>query len=91
MTIAARETIQLKGLAREKLDALKRKAKHMGMSPASYVKWLVEKDVAISEEARTRTFAEIMGPGRVMDEDELDALVEKAKAEHHARVSKKKR
>ena len=89
MTIAA-DTIQIKGLGRRKIDALARKAKDRGMSPAVYVKKLVEEDLAISEAARTKTFAEIMGPGKEVDEDEVDRLVEQAKVRHHEKMGRKK-
>lgn len=78
MTIAT-ETLQLKGLGRHKLDELARKAKHLGLTPEKYLKRLVEEDLAISDAARTRTFAQIMGPSQQVDEDEVDRLVERAK------------
>ena len=90
MTIASTDILLVKGLGRHKLEELARKAKRLGITPAKYVRQLVEEDLAISEEARTKTFAELMGPGREVDEDEIDRLVESAKTRHHARTTRKK-
>ena len=90
MTIAA-DIIQVKGLGRHKIDKLAQKAKRLGMTPERYIKQLVEEDLAISDEARTKSFAEIMGPGKDIDEDEIDSLVEKAKTQNHIKTARKKR
>ena len=84
------DTLQLKGLGRQKLGELSRKAKRLGLTPEKYLKRLVEEDLAISHEARTKTFAQIMGPGEDVDEQELDRLVESAKARHHEKTTKKR-
>lgn len=83
--------IRVKGLGRQKRNALAAKAKRLGMTSEAYVKQLVEEDLAISHEARTKTFTQIMGPGREIDETELDQLVDRARTEHHARKVKKGR
>ena len=90
MNTTARD-IRVKGLGRQKRNALAAKAKRFGMTADAYVKHLVEEDLAISQEARTRTFAELMGPGREVDEAELDKLVDRARTEHHARKGRKGR
>ncbi len=89
MTMAP-STLQLKGLGRHKLDELTRKARRLGLTPEKYLRRLVEEDLAISHEARTKTFAEIMGPGGEVDEEEVDRLVEKAKARHHERTGRRR-
>jgi hypothetical protein len=92
MATTAADTLQVKGLGRHKLDELTLRARRLGMTPEKYVKRLVEEDLAISAEARGMTFAEIMGTGRKVDEEELDRLVEKARVRHHVvRATKKKR
>ncbi len=65
------------------MSALTNRAKRLGMTPEGYVKQLVEEDLAIAQEARTKTFAEILGPGTEVDEAEVDRLVELAKTQHH--------
>ncbi|HEY4329774.1 MAG TPA: hypothetical protein VGN88_08560 [Phycisphaerae bacterium] len=91
MTLAVTDSLQVKGLGRHKMEVLARKAKRLGVTPGKYVKMLVEEDLAISEEARTKTFAEIMGPGREVDEEEVDRLVERAKARHHEKMTRKRK
>jgi len=90
MAAATAHSLEVKGLGRCKLDELARKARRLGLTPEKYVKRLVEEDLAISHEARTKTFAEIMGPGQEVDEEELDRLVERAKTRHHERASKRR-
>jgi hypothetical protein len=88
MTTAA---LQVKGLSQKKLAALAARAKRLGLTPEGYVKQLVEDDLEISEEARTKTFAEIIGPGQPVDEDELDCVVERIRTRLHNKTAKKKR
>ncbi|HUO06778.1 MAG TPA: hypothetical protein VM008_00460 [Phycisphaerae bacterium] len=83
-------TLRIKGLKRRNVDELARKAKLFGLTPERYVKQLLEEDLAISHEARTKTFAQIMGRKQDIDEDELDRLVEQAKHSHHEKSSRKK-
>ena len=45
----------------------------------------MEEDLAIDRAARTTTLADIVGPGRQIDEDELDRLVDEARTRHHQR------
>ena len=90
---AAPHTIQLRGLGQRKMGELSRKAKRLGMTPEKYLKRLVEEDLAISHEARTKTFAQIMGGSRNLgeeEEEEIDRLVERAKTQYHERKSKKR-
>jgi hypothetical protein len=82
-------TLQVKGLAKRQMAAVAERAGRLGMTPERYLRHLVEEDLAISREAKTTTFAELMGPGRVVDEQELDRLVEAAKAKYHRRTSRK--
>lgn len=82
--------MQLKGLGKQRIAEVARCAKHLGMTPEDYLKHLLEEDLAISRAARTTTLAELMGPGREVDEQELDRLVEAAKAKHHRRASRKR-
>jgi hypothetical protein len=65
------------------------RAGKLGMTPERYVKYLVEEDLAISPEAKTTTFDELMGLGRKVDEREIDRLVEAAKTKYHQRVARK--
>lgn len=90
-TTAIPTSLHLKGLGRQKMRALAEKAQRLGMTPERYLKQLVEEDLAIVREARAKSFEQILGPGRQVDEDELDRLVEQARNEHHRRVTRRKR
>jgi hypothetical protein len=85
MATATAKPLQVNGLGRHKLDELTQKARRLGLTPEKYVKRLVEEDLAVSHEARTKTFAQIMGTSQETDEEELDRLVERAKTRHHER------
>ena len=82
-------TLHVKGLARRQVAEFSKRADRLGMTPERYLKYLVEEDLAISREAKTSSFADLMGPGREVDERELDRLVESAKAKYHRRASRK--
>ncbi len=83
--------IRIKGLGRKKLVELTRNASRLGMTPVRYVKQLVEEDLAFSRAARRKTFVELLGPGREVDEAELDKLVDRARTEHHRKTSRRKK
>ena len=83
-------TLELKGLAPGKFQALEREAKKLGITPERYVKNLVEERLEIARDAREKTFAEISGPGTDVDDAELDKLVEAARDRHHRQTRKKR-
>ena len=83
-------TLRLRGLAKRQVAQVAQRASRLGMTPERYLKHLVEEDLAISREAKTHTFDELMGPDRQVDEQELDRLVEAAKVKHHRRHSRKR-
>jgi hypothetical protein len=88
---ATPSSLQLRGLGRQKMRALADKARRLGVTPEQYLRQLVEEDLAIARDARSKTFEQLMGPGREVAEDELDELVEQAREEHHRRVTKRKK
>jgi hypothetical protein len=88
--MVASATVQLRGLGKKAMTELERKAKSMGMTPERYLRELVEEDLQLDRKARSMTFAEIMGLGQDVDENELDQLVEAARTRYHKRVSKKR-
>jgi hypothetical protein len=51
----------------------------------------IEEDLALDRKARTTSFAELMGPGREVDEEELDRLVNEARRRHHRRTSMRRK
>ena len=57
------------------------------MTPQRYVRQLIDEDLALDQKARATTFAELMGPGRDVDERELDRLVDEARTRHHRRAA----
>jgi len=58
------EKLEISGLGKRKLTALAAKAKRLGLTPARYVRQLVEDDLAIESDARSTTLAQIMAPVR---------------------------
>ena len=82
-------TLQIRGLGKQKTEKLIARAKRLGMTPQSYLKHLVEEDLAVSDRAKNTTFDELLGTGRVVDEAELDRSVEEAKVARYRYRSKK--
>jgi hypothetical protein len=82
-------SLQVKGLNKQKLAAMYERAKLLGMTPQRYLKHLVEEDLAVSERAKSSTFQELLGPGSVEDEAEIDRLVEESRTRFHRRNSRK--
>jgi hypothetical protein len=76
-------------LAKRQVAKIARRAGRLGMTPERYLKHLLEEDLAISRQAKATTFAELMGPGRDVNELELDRLVEAAKIKYHRRAARK--
>ena len=81
-------TLRLTGLGKRQMSKLATRAKRMGLSPSGYIKQLIDDDLETDRLARTTTFAEIVGPGKEVDETELDQLVDRARTRHHQRISK---
>jgi hypothetical protein len=79
------------GLGKRRMLELSTRARRLGMTPAHYVRHLVEEDLATDKAARNTTFAKLMQPVRRqfkssgMTEAELDRIVNRARARHHAR------
>jgi hypothetical protein len=84
--VASTNAIQLKGLGQKAMSELATKAARLGMSPERYLRELVKEDLALDRKARTTTLSKLMGPGRKVDEAELDALVDAARTSHHRQV-----
>jgi hypothetical protein len=83
-------SLQVKGLDRQKMAALANKAKRLGMTTERYVRALVEEDLALDERAQATDLAQLLGPGRAIDEAELGRLVEAARKRQHERASRKR-
>jgi hypothetical protein len=75
-------SLQVRGLGKHKMAAIVERAKRLGMTPQGYLRHLVEEDLAISDRAKTSSFEQLLGPGREVDEVELDRLVEEGKVAH---------
>jgi hypothetical protein len=88
-------TIQVSGLARDKLGALRAQAKAAGMTVAAYARRLLEEGISPEQEARATTFDALYAPVRRrfqasrMSQADLDDLVT-AVRRHHRRASRKK-
>ncbi len=89
-------TIQVSGLRKDKLAALRKQAKALGMSAEGYAKQLIEEGISLELRARTETFDELFAPVQArfrksgMTEQALDKLVDEARTRHHERTSRKK-
>jgi DNA-binding ferritin-like protein len=89
--------LELRGLGKQKMSALAEKARRLGVTPARYLRQLVEADLAIEQEARATSFAELMKPVRAdftksgTTEQELDHLVDMARSRHHERTPGKRK
>jgi len=89
-------TIQVSGLARQKLAALRSQAKAAGMTTGAYARRLLEEGLSLEQEARATTFDALYAPVRKrfldsgMTEAELDGIVDAARRRHHRRASRKK-
>jgi hypothetical protein len=88
--MATTVSLRVRGLGRQKFAALSSKAKRLGMTPERYLIHLPEEDLALDRKARTTTLAELLGPGREVDEAELDGLVEEARTRHFEASSKRR-
>lgn len=86
----ASKTLQVKGLGQRAMNQLATKARRLGTTPERYVRDLVTEDLALDRRAQMTSFAEIVGPGREVDEAELDRLVEAARVQHHRQSARKK-
>jgi ribosomal protein L10 len=92
---SATSTIQVTGLAKEKLHALRAQARAAGMAAEVYAKQLIEEAVTLEQQAQTKTFDELYAPAQerfrksAMKEEDLDKLVNAARTRHHRRTSRK--
>jgi len=59
------------------------------MTSGIKAKSIVKKGITISRAAREKTFEEMLGPGREVDEAELDKIVDKARPAHTAKKRSK--
>ena len=92
----ASSTIQVSGLGRQKLAALRAQAKAAGMTAGAYARQLLEESISLEQEARETTFdalyvrvrREFQESG--MTEADLEGLVEAARGRHRRRTSRKK-
>src|SRR2546421_4358695 len=75
-------------LSAKHLSALRREAKFEGVTPAQYVKHLIEERLDVAERARSKSLRELAEPIRDalkdLSEAEIDALVEKARGPRRA-------
>jgi hypothetical protein len=66
----------------------------MGVTPESYVKELISRDLKLDRIAQTSTFDELAKPFRSalgdLPESELDAAVKAARRDFHKRFAKRK-
>jgi hypothetical protein len=82
-------------LPAQQLSALKRKARRMGLTPAMYIKRLIEDDLVLDRKAKTTSLDELAAPFRKalkgMSEHQLDRVVDAARTKHAVRSTKRGR
>jgi hypothetical protein len=89
-------TIQISGLAKQQVAALRKQAKKLGVSAERYAKQLIENGLALEHRARTETFDKLVAPLRTdfkksgMNGNELNRLVDAARTRHHEHSRRKK-
>jgi hypothetical protein len=88
-------TLHLGDLPKNRVTAIKRRAREMGVTPSSYVKKLIDDDIEYDAVVRNSTFAELSAPLSEalagVSEEELDRRVDAARTRHYQRTSKRKR
>jgi len=90
-------TIQVSGLDKKKLAALRAHAKALGLSTEAYARQLIEGGISLEQQARSRTFDELFAPVQARfrasgaSEADLDQLVDRARSRHRRRAPSKKR
>jgi hypothetical protein len=94
---AATLNLRVKGLGKQKIEALTRKAERLGLTKDEYVRQLLEDDLELDQQARTTFFAELMAPVREdfrrsgMSEADLDAIVKRARSRQHEKPAAKRK
>src|SRR5690349_5197512 len=90
-------SIQISGLRRQTIASLKSQAKAQGLSVEGYVREIIEAEMSISEMARHKTIDEVFAPGQQqfresgMSDEELDRLVDAARHDQQAKVTRRKK
>ena len=89
-------TIQVSGLGKQQVAALRKQAKTLGLSTETYVKRLIEDGLTLEHRARSESFEELTAPLRSefrksgMSGEELDRLVDAARTRQQQRRRRKK-
>ena len=86
--MATATSLRVTGLGKQKMSQIASRAKHLGLTPAEYLRQLVEEDLKLDHIAKTKSFSEILGPGQDVDEAELDKLVDRAKRRHYRQAQR---
>ncbi|HEY7119610.1 MAG TPA: hypothetical protein VH475_23670 [Tepidisphaeraceae bacterium] len=90
-------TIQVSGLDKAQVATLHKQAKTLGLSAERYAKQLIEDGMTLEQRARTESFDQITEPLRRefqrsgTSPEELDSLIDAARARHHQRSGRKRR
>jgi hypothetical protein len=93
---AASFTIRISGMNKQDVLALRAQAKAAHMSEEGYARQLMKEAISLELTARSTTFDELYAPTQArfvksgMKEDELDRLVDSARARHRRRTSRKR-
>ena len=93
LTMSASSTIRVGGLGKQKLAAMRRQARRLGLSLEGYAKHLIEEGLSLEQVARSKTFDELYASAQArmkrgeVSEGELDKLVDRARTRYQQRTS----
>jgi hypothetical protein len=86
--------IRVTDLPARQLSALKRKARQLGVSPETYIRHLIEQDLALDEQARRTSLHDLAVPFRKAfssaSDTEIDAVVNAARRRRSSRSKRGK-
>ena len=87
--MAAAHPDVIKKLPRQTMAQIAGKASRLGVTPEQYIRDLAEDDLAFEQRAQTTTLAELMGPGRDVDQTKLNEAVDGVRKRHHGKSRRK--
>jgi hypothetical protein len=95
--VAPLKSIEISGLEKGELAALRRVARKLGLSPETYARQLVKDGLALEQRARTTSFDKLYADVQArfdaarVNEKQLDHLVDQARSRHHRLMTRRTR
>jgi hypothetical protein len=86
--------LRIGDLRPKQVSAIKQKAQRLGVTPAAYIKQLIEDDLELDRETQRSSLDDLAKPFRTALQDvaasELDRRVATAQADHRQQIAKRK-